>query len=69
MNITGSNLPVMSGAGESGEVYSAALAKKQQKADGQAAIALIESAGQVTAAQTPASSPTATLGNNIDIYV
>ena len=45
MNISGSNLPAMSGASQSGEVYSAALAKKQQKADGQAALTLIESAG------------------------
>ena len=34
----------MTGAGESAEVYSAALAKKQQKADGAAALALIEGA-------------------------
>lgn len=68
MNISGSNLPAMSGASQSGEVYSAALAKKQQKADGQAALALIESAGSSAAAQTPAKSVTATLGNNINTY-
>ncbi|MEI5639634.1 MULTISPECIES: hypothetical protein [unclassified Pseudoalteromonas] len=68
MNISGSNLPAMSGAGQSGEVYSAALAKKQQKADGQAALALIESAGNTASAQTPTKSVTATLGNNINTY-
>ncbi len=70
MNISGSTLPSM-GASESAEVYSAALAKKQQQADGQAAIALIESAANVTqaAAQTPAQSVTANLGNNINVWV
>ena len=68
MNISGSNLPAMSGASQSGEVYSAALAKKQQKADGQAALALIESAGNTASAQIPAKSVTATLGNNINTY-
>ncbi|CAM4053266.1 MULTISPECIES: hypothetical protein [Pseudoalteromonas] len=69
MNISGENLPAMSGAGQSGEVYSAALAKKQQKADGAAALALIEAAGTSSAAQTPAKSVTATLGNNVNVYV
>ena len=69
MNISGSNLPVMSGAGESGEVYSAKLAKSQQQADGKAALALIEAAGSGAAAQSPAQSTTATLGNNINVYV
>ncbi|AOT09872.1 MULTISPECIES: hypothetical protein [Pseudoalteromonas] len=68
MNISGSNLPAMSGAGPGGEVYSASLAKKQQQADGRAALALIESAGSSAAAQTPAKSVTATLGNNINVY-
>ncbi|ALU43304.1 MULTISPECIES: hypothetical protein [Pseudoalteromonas] len=65
MNISGSNLPAMSGTGQSGEVMSAQLAKKQQKADGQAALALIESAGN----SAPAKSTTATMGNNINVYV
>lgn len=70
MNISGGNLPAMSGAGESAEVYSAALAKKQQKADGAAALALIEGAAlSSSAAQTPAKSVTATLGNNVNVYV
>ncbi|MEL7442811.1 MAG: hypothetical protein AAFN66_08195 [Pseudomonadota bacterium] len=69
MNISGSNLPVMSGAGESGEVYSAKLAKSQQQAEGKAALALIEAAGSGAAAQSPAQSTTATLGNNINVYV
>jgi hypothetical protein len=69
MNISGSNLPAMSGAGESGEVYSAKLAKSQQQADGKAALALIEAAGSSAAAQSPAKSTTATLGNNINVYV
>ncbi|GAA61243.1 hypothetical protein P20652_3120 [Pseudoalteromonas sp. BSi20652] len=69
MNISGTSLPVMSGVSESGEVYSAALAKKQQKADGAAALALIEGAAQSSSAQTPAKSVTASLGNNVNIYV
>ncbi|GEM_PF-361895 len=70
MNISGSSLPAMSTADQGAEVYSAALAKKRQQADGQAALALIESAGNVTkAAQSPAASTTATLGNNINIHV
>ena len=69
MNISGSSLPVMSGASESGEVYSASLAKKQQQADGAAALALIEGAAQSSSAQTLAKSVTATLGNNINVYV
>ena len=48
MNISGSSLPAMSGGGESAEVYSASLAKKQQKADGAAALALIEGAAMKT---------------------
>ncbi|MFY8327175.1 hypothetical protein [Pseudoalteromonas sp. ZZD1] len=69
MNISGGNLPAMSGAGESAEVYSAALAKKQQQADGAAALALIEGAASSSVAQTPAKSVTATLGNNVNVYV
>lgn len=69
MNISGTNLPTMSGASQSGEVYSAALAKKQQKADGAAALALIEGAAQSASAQTPAKSVTASLGNNVNVYV
>ncbi|BBN82949.1 hypothetical protein PSECIP111951_02048 [Pseudoalteromonas holothuriae] len=69
MNISGNNLPVMSGAGQSGEVYSANLAKKQQQAEGKAALALIEAAGSSAAAQSPAQSTTASLGNNINVYV
>lgn len=69
MNISGNNLPAMSGAGPSGEVYSASMAKKQQQADGKAALALIEAAGSSASAQSPAKSTTATLGNNINTYV
>jgi hypothetical protein len=68
MNISGSSFPSM-GASESAEVYSAALAKKRQQADGQAAIALIQSAAQATQSLPSPSKPTASLGNNIDIYV
>lgn len=68
MNISGSSLPSM-GASESAEVYSAALAKKRQQADGQAAIALIQSAAQATQSLPSPSNPTASLGNNIDVYV
>lgn len=69
MNISGNNLPAMSGMGQSGEVYSASLAKKQQQADGRAALALIEAAGSTAQAQSPAKSTTASLGNNINVYV
>ena len=43
MNISGASLPTMNSS-ESAEVLSASLAKRQQQADGKAAIALIESA-------------------------
>ncbi|MEO2268670.1 hypothetical protein [Pseudoalteromonas pernae] len=70
MNISGGTLPAMSGSGQGAEIYSAALAKKRQQADGQAAIALIESAANVTrAAQSPSAGVTSTLGNNINIHV
>lgn len=46
MNISGGNLPAMSSSGQGGEVYTAALSKKQQLADGAAALALIEGAAQ-----------------------
>ena len=69
MNISGSSLPAMSGGGESAEVYSASLAKKQQKVEGAAALALIEGAASSSVAQTPAKSVTATLGNNVNVYV
>jgi len=63
MNISGGNLPAMSSSGQG------ALSKKQQLADGAAALALIEGAAQPTSAQSPAQSVTATLGNNVNIYV
>ena len=69
MNISGGNLPAMSSSGQGGEVYTAALSKKQQLADGAAELALIEGAAQATSAQSPAQSVTATLGNNVNIYV
>ena len=69
MNISGTSLPAVSGSGQGSELYSAALSKKQQLADGAAALALIEGAAQSSSAQTPAKSVTATLGNNINVYV
>lgn len=69
MNISGGNLPTMPGAGQGAEVLTAALSKKQQQADGAAALALIEGAAQSSSAQTPAKSVTATLGNNVNVYV
>ena len=69
MNISGGNLPTMPGVGQGAEVLTAALAKKQQQADGAAALALIEGATQSSSAQTPAKSVTASLGNNVNIYV
>ena len=69
MNISGGNLPTMPGASQGAEVLTAALSKKQQQADGAAALALIEGATQSSSAQTPAKSVTATLGNNVNVYV
>ena len=69
MNISGTSLPAVSGSGQGRELYSAALSKKQQLADGAAALALIEGAAQSSSAQTPAKSATASLGNNVNIYV
>ena len=69
MNISGGNLPTMSGSAQGSELYTAALSKKQQLADGAAALALIEGAAQSSSAQTPAKSATASLGNNVNIYV
>ncbi|MEI8704578.1 hypothetical protein [Pseudoalteromonas sp. B62] len=69
MNISGTSLPAVSGSGQGSELYSAALSKKQQLADGAAALALIEGAAQSISAQTPAKSVTASLGNNVNIYV
>ena len=69
MNISGGSLPVMSDAGEGGKVVSAALAKKQQQVEGKAALALIDAASTNSAAQRQAQSTTATLGNNINVYV
>ncbi|TLX46809.1 hypothetical protein C1E24_11125 [Pseudoalteromonas phenolica] len=70
MNISGGSLPVMSDAGEGGQVVSAALAKKQQQVEGKAALALIDAASTGSAAQSPAqSTTTATLGNHVNIYV
>jgi len=69
MNISGGNFPALSAASEGSQVYTAALSKKQQLADGAAALALIEGAAQSSNAQTPAKSATASLGNNVNIYV
>ena len=68
MNISGASLPTMNSS-ESAEVLSASLAKRQQQADGKAAIALIESAVQTMQSLPSPSKPTASLGNNIDVYV
>ncbi|MBQ4834243.1 hypothetical protein J8L70_13400 [Pseudoalteromonas sp. MMG010] len=69
MNISNTRLPTMPNSNEGGEVLSAALSKKQLQADGATALQLVDSAAQATAAQTPAKSATASLGNNIDVYV
>ena len=47
------------------EFLGAALAKKQQVADGEAALKLLESAS----IESPAAAPTGTLGANINIRV
>ncbi|WP_100914180.1 hypothetical protein [Pseudoalteromonas spongiae] len=68
MNISGASLPTMNSS-ESAEVLSASLAKRQQQVDGKAAIALIEAATQTMQSLPSPSKPTASLGNNIDVYV
>ncbi|WP_105253184.1 hypothetical protein [Pseudoalteromonas sp. T1lg75] len=70
MNISGSTLPTMVTGGDGAEVYSAALAKKQQEIEGQAALALIESATSATqGVQSENTGVTSTLGNHINIRV
>ncbi|WP_105188480.1 hypothetical protein [Pseudoalteromonas sp. T1lg48] len=70
MNISASTLPAMASRGDGAEVYSAALAKGHQELQGQAALALIESATNVTpSAQSENTGVTSTLGNHINIRV
>ena len=69
MNIPSSNLPAVSGADQGAQLYSAALAKKHQMAEGRAALALIEAAGASAQAKASAPSSTASLGNHINFYV
>jgi hypothetical protein len=69
MNISNTRLPTMPNSNEGGEVLSAALSKKQLQADGAAVLELVDGAAQSTSAQTQTKSATATLGNNVDVYV
>ncbi len=56
------------GLSEGYEVLSASLAKKQQVADGRAALELLQSAA-MPVAQLQSPSPVGNLGQNIDIRV
>ena len=71
MDISGGGLPSIDNS-QGSQVYSAALAKSHQKLEGEAALALIQSAAsnsQIVSNQPSASSVTATLGQNINIRV
>ena len=71
MDISGGGLPSIDNS-QGSQVYSAALAKSHQKLEGEAALALIQSAtssSQIVSNQPSASSVTATLGQNINIRV
>ncbi|WP_042147289.1 MULTISPECIES: hypothetical protein [unclassified Pseudoalteromonas] len=71
MDISGGGLSSINNS-QGSQVYSAALAKSHQKLEGEAALALIQSAtssSQIVSNQPSASSVTATLGQNINIRV
>ncbi|MBU2968828.1 hypothetical protein KO527_05620 [Pseudoalteromonas sp. C2R02] len=71
MDISSGGLPSIDNS-QGSQVYSAALAKSHQKLEGEAALALIQSAAsssQIVSNQPSASSVTATLGQNINIRV
>lgn len=68
MNISGTSVPVVT-TGDSAEALSASMSKKQQLVEGKIALDLIQSAAAPAQAQPVASSPTANLGNHIDVYV
>ncbi len=63
MNVTGST------AGYSHEALIASLSKKQQDAQGRAALELLQGVVQTAPSATPSSSASGNLGNNIDIHV
>lgn len=67
MNINSHSLaPVNSSEGA--QVYTAALAKSQQKLEGEAALALLAASAQ-TLASMPSPSVSSSLGSNVDIWV
>jgi len=71
MDISGGGLSSIDNS-QGAQVYSASLAKSHQKLEGEAALALIQSAvssSQIVSNQPSASSVTATLGQNINIRV
>lgn len=49
------------------ELLSASMSKNQQKQEGKMALALIEAAASTSSAQSNLPSPTATMGNHINI--
>ena len=69
MNISGSNLPVISGGDFAAQVHSASLSKNRQLVEGKIALNLIEAVGASTPVPSPATSSSMVLGSNIDIYV
>ena len=63
MNVTGST------ASYSQEAMIASLSKKQQDAQGKAALELLQGVVQPVQSTTPSSSASGSLGSNIDIHV
>ena len=53
--------------GQGEQLYSAALSKKQQLAEGKMALSLIDAAAAPAPTSAPPSTPTANLGNHINI--
>lgn len=63
MNVTGST------ASYGQEAMIASLSKKQQEAQGKAALELLQGAVQSVQSTTPSASASGNLGSNIDIHV
>ena len=67
MNINTHSFTPVNGS-EGAQVYTAALAKSQQKLEGEAALALLAASAQ-TLVSMPSSSASPALGSNIDTWV
>ena len=51
------------------ELLAAVMANRQQKAQGQAALELVQGVAQTAPSATPAKSASGSIGSNIDIHV